>query len=212
MIAKRWVRGAVGVVAVSGALVGVAGCETPPPPRAAPGPTGVPGPALRPSSPRPSSPRPPSARPSQPACPEGGVRLVEGDGDAAMGLRVAEVRLVNCGAQPYVLEGYPRLSLRDDGNQSVEVAVEHGAAGITTGVPNVDAPPERLTLAPGQAASVAMVWRNLVTDFSAPAVSGRTVEIEPRSGAPLLSLRLARPVDLGNTGKLGLGPWRAVAP
>ncbi|MFD7559723.1 glutamyl-tRNA reductase [Streptomyces sp. NPDC059835] len=144
--------------------------------------------------------------------PAGGGGRAAGDGDAAMGLRVAEVRLVNCGAQPYVLEGYPRLSLRDDGNQPVEVAVEHGAAGITTGVPNVDAPPERLTLAPGQAASVAMVWRNLVTDFSAPAVSGRTVEIEPRSGAPLLSLRLARPVDLGNTGKLGLGPWRAVAP
>ncbi|MFD9723911.1 DUF4232 domain-containing protein [Streptomyces sp. NPDC059072] len=144
-------------------------------------------------------------------CPEGGVRLVEGDGDAAMGLRVAEVRLVNCGAQPYVLEGYPRLSLRDDRNDPVEVTVQHGAEGITTGVPNVDAPPEPVTLAPGQAAYVPMVWRNLVTDLSVPAVSARAVEIEPRSGAPRLWLRLRLPVDLGNTGKLGIGPWTAVA-
>ncbi|MFB6619061.1 DUF4232 domain-containing protein [Streptomyces sp. NPDC085524] len=214
MIAKRWVRGAVGVVAVSGVLVGVAGCETPPPPRAAPGPTGTPprasAPSLRPAPPGPSRTGQPSPS-SQPECPEGGVRLVEGDGDAAMGLRVAEVGLVNCGAQPYVLEGYPRLTLRDDRNDPVEVSVEHGAAGITTGVPNVDAPPEPVTLAPGQAASVAMVWRNLVTDFAVPAVSAPIVEIEPRAGAPRLSLRLRRPVDLGNTGKLGLGPWRAAA-
>ncbi|MFD7262886.1 DUF4232 domain-containing protein [Streptomyces sp. NPDC059874] len=127
-----------------------------------------------------------------------------------MGLRVAEIQLVNCGAQPYVLEGYPRLSLRDDRNDPVEVAVEHGTAGITSGAPAVDAPPERVTLAPGQAASMAMVWRNLVTDSTVAAVTARIVEIEPRSGAPRLWLRLALPVDLGNTGKLGVGPWTAV--
>ncbi|MFE2164961.1 DUF4232 domain-containing protein [Streptomyces sp. NPDC059447] len=145
------------------------------------------------------------------ACPEGGVRLVEAGGDAAMGLRVAQLQLVNCGGQPYELDGYPRLSLRDGRNDPVEVAVEHGAAGITTGVPNVDAPPRPVTLAPGQAASVAMVWRNLVTDSTVPAVSAPIVEIEPKSGAPRLWLRLGTPVDLGNTGKLGLGPWTAVA-
>ncbi|MFG2879155.1 DUF4232 domain-containing protein [Streptomyces sp. NPDC048337] len=128
-----------------------------------------------------------------------------------MGLRVAELRLVNCGAESYVVEGYPSVVLRDDRNDPVEVSVQHGAAGITTGAPNVDAAPESVTLAPGQSASVAMVWRNLVTDFTAPAVTARIVEVEPRAGAPKLWLRLSGPVDLGNTGKLGLGPWTAVA-
>ncbi|WP_405531284.1 DUF4232 domain-containing protein [Streptomyces avidinii] len=130
------------------------------------------------------------------------------DGDAAMGLRVANFQLVNCGAQPYVLEGYPQLTLRDDRNGPVEVAVEHGSAGITTGTQNLDEAPERVTLAPGQAAFFGIVWRNLVTDSAVVATTARIVEVEPRPGAPRLWLRLAAPVDLGNTGKLGLGPWR----
>jgi hypothetical protein len=52
-----------------------------------------------------------------------------------------------------------------------------------------------------------MVWRNLVTDSSVPAATGWALEIEPRPGAPRLRLALTRPLDLGNTGKLGLGPW-----
>ncbi|MFF4419861.1 DUF4232 domain-containing protein [Streptomyces sp. NPDC001549] len=125
-----------------------------------------------------------------------------------MGLRVADFQLVNCGTQPYVLEGYPQLSLRDNLNDPVEVAVEHGSAGITTGTPNLDEAPRPVTLAPGQAAFFGMVWRNLVTESATPAVTARIVEVEPRPGAPRLWLRLAAPVDLGNTGKLGLGPWQ----
>ncbi|MFB7261742.1 DUF4232 domain-containing protein [Streptomyces nojiriensis] len=128
-----------------------------------------------------------------------------------MGLRVAEFQLVNCGAQPYALEGYPQLSLRDDRNDPVEVAVEHGSAGITTGTPDLDEAPRPVTLAPGQAAFFGIVWRNLVTESATPAVTARIVEVEPRPGAPRLWLRLAAPVDLGNTGKLGLGPWRPPA-
>ncbi|MFD9412285.1 DUF4232 domain-containing protein [Streptomyces sp. NPDC059989] len=139
------------------------------------------------------------------------MRLLEGVGNAAMGLRVAEIQLVNCGAQPYVLEGYPQVSLRDDRNDPVQAAVQHGWADITSGGPGEDAAPEQVTLAPGQAASVSLVWRNLVTDSTVPAVTARIVEIEPRPGAPRLWLRLGAPVDLGNTGKLGIGPWTAVA-
>ncbi|MER6444833.1 DUF4232 domain-containing protein [Streptomyces venezuelae] len=220
MIAKRWTgRGIPGLVVagvLAGALAGAAGCSPPPAPRAAPGPTAASGPAPAPRPTAASGPagRPPvrsapsaSPTPAEP-CPEGGVRLVEGDGNAAMGLRVADFQLVNCGAQPYVLEGYPGLSLRDDRDDPVAVAVEHGSAGITTGTPDLDGAPRPVTLAPGQAASFGMVWRNLVTESAAPPVTARIVEVEPRPGAPRLWLRLAAPVDLGNTGKLGLGPWR----
>ncbi|MEJ8644361.1 DUF4232 domain-containing protein [Streptomyces sp. MS1.HAVA.3] len=200
MIAKLWTRGMVGVV-VAGVLAGTAACEAPPAPRAAPGPTAPTKPVG-------------TAQPGTgtgPSCPEGGVRLLETDGNAAMGLRVAGFQLVNCGAQPYVLEGYPQVSLRDDHNAPVEVAVEHGAEGITTGVPHIEAAPQPVTLAPGQAAAFWMVWRNLVTDPTVTAATASVVEVEPRPGAPRLSLRTAHPVDLGNTGKLGLGPWTAVA-
>ncbi|MFJ3721250.1 DUF4232 domain-containing protein [Streptomyces sp. NPDC090045] len=209
MIAKRWLSGVV----VAGVLAGVAGCSTPPAPRAAPGPTL--GPQVRPTQPgagagpNRNSPAP-EATPAE-KCPEGGVRLVETGGDAAMGLRVEGFRLVNCGTEPYVLEGYPEVSLRDDRNDPLEVTVEHGAAGITTGVPNIDAAPQRVTLAPGQAASWSVVWRNLVTDATVAAATVPVLEIAPRPGAPRLWLRLARPFDLGNTGKLGIGPWTAVA-
>ncbi|MFJ3963763.1 hypothetical protein [Streptomyces sp. NPDC090036] len=73
----RWIRGlAGGVIAVAA----VAGCDAPPPPEPAPRPTA----AAR--ADRPTQPTQPTAEP----CPDGGVRLVEMDGNAAMGLRVAD--------------------------------------------------------------------------------------------------------------------------
>ncbi|MEU9305820.1 DUF4232 domain-containing protein [Streptomyces sp. NPDC048269] len=203
MIAKRWVRGVVGSVVVTGALAGAAGCETPPAPRAAPGPTWAP--ATRPAPPAPTQ---APERTSAPPCPEGGVRLLEGSGDAAMGLRLEGYELVNCGTDEYVLEGYPEVRLLDEEQRPVEVAVGHGSAPVTSEVPTVDAAPERVSLAPGQAASVVMVWRNRVTDVSVPAVEGWVLEVTPKPGAPRLAIRLTRPVDLGNTGQLGIGPWR----
>ncbi|MFD9099672.1 DUF4232 domain-containing protein [Streptomyces virginiae] len=217
---RVWLRGAVGSGLALGLLAGAAGCGTPPAPAAAPGPTF--GPQARSTQPgaepgatpgtgaAPNRGAPVPAPTSGPPCPEGGVRLVETGGDAAMGLRVEGFQLVNCGMEAYVLEGYPGVSLRDARNDPLEVAVEHGAAGITTGVPNIEAAPQRVTLAPGQAAAWSVVWRNLVTDSTVPATTAAVMEIEPRPGAPRLWLRLARPFDLGNTGKLGIGPWTAV--
>ncbi|MGW2997740.1 DUF4232 domain-containing protein, partial [Streptomyces sp. NPDC001193] len=144
-----------------------------------------------------------------PACPEGGVRLLEGPGDAAMGLRVADVQLVNCGTQPYVLEGYPEIRLLDRKRAPVEVTVVHGADGITGAPTGVEGVPQRIELQPGRAASLAMVWRNLVTDSTVPAAEGWVLDVTPRPGAPRLELELRHSVDLGNTGKLGISPWKA---
>ncbi|WP_371615881.1 DUF4232 domain-containing protein [Streptomyces sp. NBC_00454] len=202
---RRWGRALGG----AGVLVTVlAGCDTPPAPPAAPGPT-VGNPL---GSPRAGATAGAGAGASSAgeACPEGGVRLVEGDGSAAMGLRAESVQLVNCGTQPYVVEGYPQLRLLDKAQAPVEVTVAHGSAGITTGAANVDAPPQEVVIAPGRAAYVPMVWRNLVTETDVVAAEGWVLEVTPRPGAPKLVLRLSRPVDLGNTGKLGIGPWTAL--
>ncbi|MFG2709160.1 DUF4232 domain-containing protein [Streptomyces goshikiensis] len=203
MIAKRWVRALVGGVIAVGAL---AGCEVPPPPEAAPGPTA---PVRAPSAPRPvrpSQPEPP-AQPERQPCPEGGVRLREAGGDAAMGLRLASLALVNCGTEPYVLEGYPELRVLDKQGAPVEVSLGTGTNGVTTQVAGVEAAPRKMTLRPGAEATFSMVWRNTVTDVTVPAVEGWELEVLPRPGAPRLRLRLSQPVDLGNTGRLGYGPW-----
>ncbi|MFJ3974794.1 DUF4232 domain-containing protein [Streptomyces sp. NPDC090021] len=205
-------RGAVGGAVAAGLLVGAVGCGTPPAPRAAPGPVSE-------SRARPAGPgtggAPNRGAPepsSDPACPEGGVRLVEAGGNAAMGLRVESYQLINCGTEAYVLEGYPQVWLRDGRDELLDVSVEHGSAGITTGVPDIDAAPQRVTLAPGQAAAWSVVWRNLVTDAAVPATTAAALELAPRPGAPRLWLRPARPFDLGNTGRLGISAWTAVAP
>ncbi|MEU3727031.1 DUF4232 domain-containing protein [Streptomyces sp. NPDC031705] len=143
-------------------------------------------------------------------CPEGGVRLLEDAGDAAMGLRVAGLRLVNCGAEAYVLQGHPELRLLDGQERPVEVSVGQGSNGIASST-GLDAAPQPVTLAPGEAASVALLWRNLVTEAGAPPVEGWVVDLVPKPGAPRLRLRLSAPVDLGHAGKLGVGPWTAVA-
>ncbi|MEV0991592.1 DUF4232 domain-containing protein [Streptomyces sp. NPDC049949] len=203
----RWVVGVAGAVFVAGA---VAGCDVPPAPAPAPGP-GV----LRPPAPTVTV-SPPTVTASPPAagasaCPEGGVRLLEGPGDAAMGLRVADVQLVNCGTQPYVLEGYPEIRLLDRKRAPVEVTVVHGADGITSAPSGVEGVPQKVELRPGQAASLGMVWRNLVTDSTVPAAEGWVLDVTPRPGAPRVELELRHSVDLGNTGKLGIGPWKAAS-
>lgn len=139
------------------------------------------------------------------------MQLREGAGDAAMGLRVADVQLVNCGTQPYVLDGYPEIRLLDKKRNPVEAAVVHGSDGITASLTGVDGAPQRVELMPGQAAAVAMVWRNLVTDATVPAAEAWVLDVTPRPGAPRVELELGRSVDLGNTGKLGIGPWTAAA-
>ncbi|MEW2414927.1 DUF4232 domain-containing protein [Streptomyces sp. NPDC046866] len=220
------IRRTAGLVGAAAAVAVLAGCSTPPAPAAAPGPSaaaqpgGGPG-AARPESPAggpalaappaPPAPSAPSAPASAGACPEGGVRVLESGGDSAMGLRIASVQLVNCGTAPYELDGYPQIRLLDRKRAPVEAEVGHGSAGVASGVPSMDAPAERVTLQPGQAASFGMLWRNLVTRSDVAAVEGWAVEVTPKPGAPRVTAELTAPVDLGNTGRLGISPWSAVA-
>ncbi|MFJ9340745.1 DUF4232 domain-containing protein [Streptomyces sp. NPDC101733] len=152
---------------------------------------------------------PPSAAPAP--CPEGGVRLLEGAGNAAMGLRVADVQLLNCGTGAYELEGYPEVRLLDGARKPVEVSVAPGKNGVMpAGDGDGGAPARKVVLRPGQAASTGLIWRDLVTDGAGPVVEGRVLEVVPKPGAPRLTLELEHPVDLGNTGRMGLDPWRSV--
>lgn len=155
----------------------------------------------------PSSPEPTVAT----ACPESGVRVAAGPSEAATGLRVLGLRLTNCGERPYDLDGYPLLRVLDTDGEPLKVEVARGSAGIAT-VEGFDAPPEPLTLWPGETAETQLMWRNTVTGNGAPQV-GESLSIAPAEGRPWQPVEAGGQypdglhIDVGSTGTLGVRAW-----
>ncbi|MYV45824.1 DUF4232 domain-containing protein [Streptomyces sp. SID2888] len=138
-------------------------------------------------------------------CPRSGVRVYADDGDAAMGLRVVGLHLANCGTGVVHLNGYPRLQLLDEDHKPVEgVAVLRGGASIASGT-GADGTPEALDVQPGERAHATLVWRNTVTGFDG-AVNAPYVRVWANTGAAPVTV--VPELDLGTTGKLGVGPWK----
>ncbi|MEU4771434.1 DUF4232 domain-containing protein [Micromonospora sp. NPDC023644] len=138
-------------------------------------------------------------------CPASGVRISSPGTSAAMGLRALGLELVNCGTEPYRLDGYPVLRLFDGDGNPVPVRVVDGAKEITSGF---DDPPRPLTLRPGERAGAAVLWRNLVTDPTVVATNGERLEVAPAVGRPAQAVGLDGPIDLGNTGRIGVSAWK----
>ncbi|MEU9245997.1 DUF4232 domain-containing protein [Streptomyces shenzhenensis] len=138
------------------------------------------------------------------ACPSSGVRLWADDGDAAMGLRVVGLHLENCGKRDYALDGYPELSLLDDDREPVEgIRILRGGAAIASGT-GFDDPPGPLVLKPGESALSGLVWRN--TTQAGTAVNVPYVRVLAKPGAAPVTVTPG--LDLGTTGKLGVGAWK----
>lgn len=194
----------------------------------------APGPAPadpQPASPQPAKPQPAKPlpidtmpidppqvvpRPGEPAprdtasdlageCPQSGVRITSPGSSAAMGLRALGLLLVNCGTKPYRLNGHPVPRLYDGDGDPIPVRVVDGAREITSGF---DAPPRPVTLRPGERAAATVLWRNLVTDSTVVATNGERLEIAPAEGRPAQMVGLDGPIDLGNTGRIGVSAWK----
>ncbi|WP_089157465.1 DUF4232 domain-containing protein [Micromonospora sp. NBS 11-29] len=146
----------------------------------------------------------PAASPT-PACTPEGIRITGLGVSAAMGLRAMGLDLVNCGNQPYELRGYPAVALRDADGQPIVVRIIPGAKPITSGF---DDPPTRLVLRPGEHAGAALIWRNLFTDPTATPTEGTRLDAAPVAGRPAYPVELDGPIDLGNTGRLGVSAWK----
>lgn len=137
-------------------------------------------------------------------CPASGVHLYVDQGDAAMGLRVVGLHLVNCGTQPYRLDGYPELQLLDEAHESVDgVRILQGTEQISTAAGG-DGSPQRVVLQPGEAARTTLAWRN-TTEAGDP-VNVPYVRVRAKSGSD--PVMVIPELDLGTTGKLGVGPWK----
>ncbi|WP_308193115.1 DUF4232 domain-containing protein [Micromonospora trifolii] len=142
-------------------------------------------------------------------CPASGVRIRSTGGDAAMGLRALGLELVNCGAHPYQLDGYPVLHVFDEAREPVMLRVVNGAKEITSGF---DQPPRQVTLAAGERATAVVLWRNLVTDSTVVATNGEFLTVAPAAGQPAEEVDPDGPIDLGNTGRIGVSAWKKADP
>ncbi|MFI6849141.1 DUF4232 domain-containing protein [Kitasatospora sp. NPDC050467] len=136
-------------------------------------------------------------------CPASGLRLYADDGDAAMGLRVVGLHLRNCGTSTVTVNGYPELQLLDLEHQPIDgVSVLRGGARIATGT-GADDPPRKIALRPGEGARATLVWRN-TTEAGGP-VSAPYVRVRATPGAA--PVMVTPELDLGTTGRLGVGAW-----
>ncbi|WP_395297022.1 DUF4232 domain-containing protein [Kitasatospora hibisci] len=150
--------------------------------------------------------RVPSAEAPQPAgpCPASGLRLYADRGDAAMGLRVVGLHLRNCGSTTVTVNGYPELQLLDLEHRPIDgVRILPGGAEIATGT-GADDLPQEIALRPGEGARSAIVWRNTTQDgtpVNAPYVRIRAFP----DAAPVM---VTPELDLGTTGRLGVGAWK----
>ncbi|NUP21367.1 MAG: DUF4232 domain-containing protein [Streptomyces sp.] len=136
-------------------------------------------------------------------CPASGIHLYADQGDAAMGLRAVGLHLVNCGTRPYRLDGYPKLELLDEDHDSVDgVRILHGTDAISTGLSGAGSP-RPVVLKPGEAAQATLAWRN-TTNFGEP-VNAPYVRVWAKPDAQPVTV--VPELDLGTTGKLGVGAW-----
>lgn len=139
-------------------------------------------------------------------CPSSGVRVYADQGDAAMGLRVVGLHLENCGTRTMRLNGYPQLQLLDEGHKPVKgVKILHGGSAVATGT-GADDLPRPLVLKPGERAQAGLVWRNTVEAGVGNPVNVPYVRVREKPGAAPVTV--IPELDLGTTGKLGVGAWK----
>jgi hypothetical protein len=159
-----------------------------------------------------ADPRTSPAQLSAPACPDSGVMVRVGVEDAAMGLRVVNLDLTNCGEDPVTVEGYPDLRVLDADGETLPVWIGHGSSGIAD-VPEFDNPPEPVILRPGDTALSGIMWKN-TNDARAEPMVGSQLEIKPAPGWRWQDVKPGSTadieplhIDLGTTGQLGVRAW-----
>jgi hypothetical protein len=171
-------------------VLAVAGCADPPAPRADPAADVV--------TPTPSA----DPAPATASCPADGGAVSAGPVDGALGARAVTLFLVNCGSDPYAVEGYPGIGLLDEEHRAIAVQVLEEPDPIGNGAPGPG--PGPLTLAPGEQARAVLLWRNTV-EVGLENTPGSFVAVTPVPGDEERLVELD--VDLGTTGRLTVGPW-----
>lgn len=147
----------------------------------------------------------PSVEPS-PDCPASGALLSLGEVNAAMGLRVLSIWLVNCADEPVHVEGFPEIVVLDEQRQPLAVEVVEGAEVIAR-IESLARSPQPVTVLPGQRAAAVLAWRNTVDDVRVPPTHGTFLSVAPGVGVPAQVLEPAGGLDIGTTGRVAVSPW-----
>lgn len=140
------------------------------------------------------------------ACPASGLLITAGLPEAAMGLRVMGLTMLNCGPNSLTVKGYPGIRMLDAEMAPIDVDVIHGAEPISV-VESFDAEPRSVTLRPGEQALSGIVWRNTVTNVTGSDTPGAYLDVAPLAGSSEQRLHPTDGIDLGNTGRIGVAPW-----
>ncbi|MET9230562.1 DUF4232 domain-containing protein [Lentzea sp. NPDC003310] len=144
-----------------------------------------------------------------PSC-DSGVRFSATGTGAAMGLRLMAIEVTNCGTEPLQLNGYPRVKLLDADRQQLDVAILEGSGGIAA-IEGFDDPPQPITVAPGDSAKSAFLWRNTHASVDPPQLARHADVAAVPDGAwePLVASPQEGSIyiDLGSTGRLGVRAW-----
>lgn len=120
------------------------------------------------------------------------------------------VEVTNCGTEPLRLNGYPQVQLMDEQRRPVDVAILPGSGGIAA-IEGFDDAPQPITVAPGESAKSAFLWRNTHASEEPP-VLAEHVDIaavpdgvwHPLGASPQQgTIR----IDLGSTGRMGVRAW-----
>ncbi|WP_331772556.1 DUF4232 domain-containing protein (plasmid) [Embleya sp. NBC_00888] len=140
-------------------------------------------------------------------CPESGLRITAEEPEAAMGLRAMGLTMVNCGDTTRTVTGYPAIRVLGADETELDVAIEPGAASIAT-IDTLRAEPRPVTLRPGERAISGVAWRNTVTSAAGADPSGHELDVAPLPGQDRQRIPIPGGIDLGDTRRLGVGPWR----
>ncbi|MER7010684.1 DUF4232 domain-containing protein [Saccharopolyspora sp. NPDC000359] len=159
------------------------------------------------TGPEPAPPPPVAPTPEEASgCPESGVQITAGPVDAASGLRAMGVVLTNCGTSDRTVHGFPVVRVLDEDRKPLGVVVGNGSEPVSA-PDSYDAPPEPITLRPGDRAAARVLWRSEVTDSTNPALNGTYLEVAPAAGEPAQVVEPDGGIDLGTTGRLAVNPW-----
>ncbi|OWA19575.1 hypothetical protein B9W68_03600 [Streptomyces sp. CS227] len=173
----------------------------------------------RPPSPDPSpTPRAPEAAPPAPesspaddpgaaeGCPASGFRARAAATDAAMGLRVGNVIVFNCGTKTLKLKGYPVLQVLDTEREPMETEVVEGTGRISMGPE--DPGPSPLVLEPGMSARSTLAWRYWAVDPHTGSGLGAYLRVAPDGETEPQTVEVADGgLDVGE-GVLGTTAWQ----
>lgn len=173
----------------------------------------------RPPSPEPSpTPPVPEAAPPAPEgppaddpgaaedCPASGFRARAAATDAAMGLRVGNVIVFNCGTETLKLKGYPVLQVLDMEREPMETEVVEGTRRISMGPE--DPGPSPLVLEPGMSARSTLAWRYWAVDPHTGNGLGAYLRVAPDGETKPQTVEVADGgLDVGE-GALGTTAWQ----